>query len=56
MTKADKSVKTAGKSAIVKPAAAKPSLHAIKGGKAASKAAGKPVPLKAAPPRPTTPR
>jgi uncharacterized peroxidase-related enzyme len=49
MTKADKSVKTAGKSAIVKPGAAKPSLHAIKGGKSASKTAGKPVPLKAAP-------
>jgi uncharacterized peroxidase-related enzyme len=39
MNKNNKSVKTAGKAAIVKPASAKPSLHAIKGGKAASKAA-----------------
>ena len=50
MTKADKSVKTAGKAAIVKPAAAKPSLRAIKGGKPIAKAAAKPVPLKAASP------
>jgi uncharacterized peroxidase-related enzyme len=51
MNKNNKSVKTAGKSAIVKPVATKPSLHAIKGGKAASKAtAAKLIPLKAATP------
>jgi uncharacterized peroxidase-related enzyme len=51
MNKNNKSVKTSGKAAIVKPAAAKPSLRAIKGGKPAPKsAAAKPVPLKAAPP------
>ena len=51
MNKTNKSVKTAGKAAIAKPAAAKPSLHAIKGGKPASKAAAaKPIPVKAASP------
>jgi uncharacterized peroxidase-related enzyme len=51
MNKADKSIKTAGKAAIVKPAAAKPSLLAIKGGKPAAKAAAaKPIPLKSASP------
>jgi uncharacterized peroxidase-related enzyme len=51
MNKADKSIKTAGKAAIVKPVAAKPSLLAIKGGKPAAKAAAaKPVPLKSASP------
>ena len=65
MNKANKSVKTADKAASAKPGEAKPSLHAIKGGKpalvksppklavskpAAKPAAAKPIPLKAAPP------
>ncbi len=50
MNKNNKPVKTAGKAAMARPAATKPSLHAIKGGKAASKsAAAKPAPLKTAP-------
>jgi uncharacterized peroxidase-related enzyme len=53
MNKNNKPVKTAGKAAIARPAAAKPSLHAIKGGKPASKTVtAKPVPLKTAPPAP----
>ena len=39
MNKNNKPVKTAGKAAMARPAATKPSLHAIKGGKAASKSA-----------------
>lgn len=35
MTKADKSTKTAGKTAVANPSADKPSLHAIKGSKSA---------------------
>jgi uncharacterized peroxidase-related enzyme len=51
MNKNNKPVKSAGKAAIARPAATKPSLHAIKDGKAASKtAAAKPAPLKTAPP------
>ena len=65
MNKTNKSVKTADKAASAKPGEAKPSLHAIKGGKpalvksppklavskpAAKPAAAKPIPLKAAPP------
>ncbi len=50
MNKNNKSAKTAGKVTIVKAAATKPSLHAIKGGKLASKAPAKPVPHKAASP------
>ena len=45
MGKADKSIKTAAKAAAAKPTGAKPALHAIKGGKSATKpAAAKPVP------------
>ena len=46
MGKADKSVKTANKAAAAKPPRVKPSLHAIKGGKAAAK----PIPVKPVPP------
>ena len=45
MAKAGKSVKTAAKTAAAKPLSGKPALHAIKGGKAMTKAApAKPVP------------
>ena len=50
MNKKNKPVKTAGKAAVARPAAAKPSLRAIKGGKPAAKAAARPAPLKTAPP------
>ena len=62
MPKANKSAKTAGKAAAAKPNKGKPTLHAIKGGKAGpaktspvpakmalGKAAAKPVPLKPTP-------
>src|SRR5271169_3998123 len=54
MNKADKSIKPADMAATAKPAASKPALHAIKGGKPAAKpaakSAAKPIPIKAAPP------
>jgi len=45
MGKAGKTIKTAARAAVAKPASAKPALHAIKGGKAAAK----PAPAKPAP-------